>query len=85
MPIIARFFGIIVYMYWREHDPPHFHVKHGNNEIIVEIETGKITGKISKRVISMVQEWRELHKEELMADWKLAKQMKPLTQITPLE
>jgi len=85
MPIISRFFGILIYIYWREHEPAHFHAKYGGDDIIVEIETGKVTGKISKRALSMIQEWRNIHKEELMNDWELAKQKKLLTKIEPLE
>ena len=85
MPIISRFFGIIITMYWRDHVPPHFHAKYGDQEVIVEIETGKVTGNISKRALSMVQEWRELYKEELLNDWQLAEQNKPLKKIKPLE
>lgn len=85
MPIICRFFGIIIYMFWRDHQPPHFHAKYGDSEIIVEIETGKIIGNISKRALSMIQEWRKLHKEELLDDWKLVEQNKPLKSIKQLE
>lgn len=85
MPIISRFFGIVVYMFWRDHRPPHFHAKYGDEEIIVEIETGKVTGNITQRALNMIQEWREQHKEELLADWKLAEENKPLVRISPLE
>ena len=85
MPIISRFFGIIIAMYWREHVPAHFHAKYGDQEVIVEIETGKIKGTISKRALSLVQEWLKLHKEELLNDWQLAEQNKPLKKIEPLE
>ena len=85
MPIISRFFGIIVFMFWREHQPPQFHAKYGDEEVIVEIQTGKVTGNISQRVLNMVQEWRELHKDELMADLKLSEEGKPLNRIKPLE
>lgn len=85
MPIISRFFGIIIYMYWRDHAPPHFHAKYGGQEITVEIESGTITGKMSKRAIAMIQEWRESHMDELMTDWKLAEEKKTLNRIDPLE
>ena len=85
MPIISRFFGIIIFIFWREHQPPHFHAKYGDDEVIVEIQTGEVTGIISQRVLNMVQEWRELHKDELVADWKLAEENKPLKRIEPLE
>jgi hypothetical protein len=85
MPIISRFFGIIIYMYWRDHAPPQFHAKYGDDEIIVEIESGVITGRMSKRGIALVQEWRELHKAELLDNWRLAEEKKELKRIDPLE
>ncbi len=85
MPIISKFFGITVYMFWKEHAPPHFHTKYGDDEMIVEIESGKTTGSMSKRAIRMIQEWRKLHKEELLEDWKLAEQKRALFPIKPLE
>jgi len=85
MPIISRFFGIVIFMFWREHKPPHFHAKYGDDEIIIEIESGKVSGSMSRRALAMVQEWRELHKEELMRDWELSEQKKSLFPIKPLE
>jgi hypothetical protein len=85
VPIISRFFGILIYMFWREHNPPHFHAKYGDDEVVVEIESGKVSGSMSKRALMMVQAWREEHKEELMNDWKLAEQKKALFPIKPLE
>ncbi|MBI4847577.1 MAG: DUF4160 domain-containing protein [Nitrospirae bacterium] len=84
MPTISSFFGIIIYMYWRDHNPPHFHAKYGDEEVTVEIETGKISGNIPGRALSIIQEWREFHKEELLNDWKLAEGNKPLMRIKPL-
>jgi hypothetical protein len=28
MPELSRFLGIIVYMYFNDHNPPHFHVEY---------------------------------------------------------
>ena len=85
MPIISRFFGIVIFIFWREHKPPHFHAKYGDEEITIEIETGGVNGTMSKRALLLVQEWRELHKEELKQDWELAEQKKALFPIKPLE
>ena len=85
MPVISRFFGILVFMFWREHRPAHFHAKYGDNEIVVEIESGKVLGTMAKRALALVQEWRELHKEDLLREWGLAEQKKALFPIKPLE
>lgn len=85
MPIISRFYGIVVFMLWREHRPPHFHAKYGDDEITVGIESGNVNGTMLKRALRLVQEWRELHKTELMRNWELAEKKKALFPIKPLE
>ncbi|RKY10900.1 MAG: transcriptional regulator [Planctomycetota bacterium] len=85
MPIISRFFGIVIYMYWKDHAPPHFHAKYGDDEIVVEIRTGNVSGSMSNRAIKLIQEWRQLHEDELLEDWKLAELKKALFAINPLE
>jgi hypothetical protein len=72
-------------MFWRDHAPPHFHGKYGDEEVVIEIETGAVTGTMSRRALALVQEWRELHKQELLENWKLAEQKHSLKRIEPLE
>ena len=72
-------------MYYRDHAPPHFHAEYGEYEITVEISTGVVSGKFPPRALKAVLEWYELHKEELLRDWELAEQRKPLNTIEPLE
>ncbi len=85
MPVISRFLGIVIFMYWREHAPPHFHAKYQDQEITVEIETGNVAGRMGSRALALVQEWREMHKAELLMNWKLAEQKRALNRIAPLE
>jgi hypothetical protein len=86
MPEISRFLGIIVAMYYNDHSPPHFHARYGENEIRVNIETGEIlSGAFPRRAQRLVLEWLELHRNELLEDWNLALDRKPLNKIEPLE
>ena len=85
MPIISRFFGIVIFMFWREHAPPHFHARYGDEEVSIDIETGTVNGSMSRRGLSLVQEWRNVNKAELLENWKLAELRKPLKRIEPLE
>ena len=59
--------------------------KYGDDEIVIHIESGKINGFMSKRAIKMIQNWRKLHKKELLEDWKRAEEKKALSVIKPLE
>jgi hypothetical protein len=85
VPEISRFLGIVIAMYYNDHAPPHFHAKYGDFEITVEIATGTVNGNFPKRALKLVDEWRELHRAELQADWELARARRPLTRIAPLE
>ncbi len=85
MPEISRFLGIVIRMYYRDHAPPHFHAEYGEHEITVEIESGVVNGRFPRRALTAVLEWYELHRDELLDDWQLARQKQPLHRIDPLE
>ena len=85
MPEISRFLGIVIAMYYQEHQPPHFHAKYGAHTGVFSIVDLKlIEGSLPNRVISLVLEWAFQHREELMEDWELAMAKKPLRKIAPL-
>ena len=85
MPIISRFFGIAIFMLWREHRPPHFHAKYGEDEVVVGIKDGKVSGTMSKRALALIEEWRIIHKVELLKNWDAVEQKRALFPIEPLE
>ena len=85
MPEISRFLGIIIAMFYRDHAPPHFHAIYGDYEITVEIKTGVINGQFPKRALRLVLEWLDLHKDELIENWRRAENKRPLNKIQPLE
>ncbi len=84
MPEISRFYGIIIYMFYNEHNPPHFHAEYQEFEAIIEIESGIIKGKIPRRALKLIFEWMDLHKEELLGNWKKIEERKALQKIEPL-
>ncbi len=85
MPRISQFFGIVVYMYFNDHAPPHFHAEYSGDEGLYEIETLKVyAGNLPRRVHNLVIEWADLHREELMDDWRKARNGEPLAKIEPL-
>lgn len=85
MPEISRFLGIVIYMLYDDHPPPHFHADYGEYRISVEIATGVVEGRFPRRALKAVMEWHELHRDELMNDWLLAERHEPLRRIPPLE
>jgi len=70
MPEIARFLGIVISMYFDEHNPPHFHVSYNEHRAVMDIATLNITaGSVPARVRGLVEEWAELHRKELLGMW----------------
>ena len=85
MPEICRFLGIIVFMRYNEHNPPHFHAKYGDYKVSIEIKSGIVEGKFPRRALAALLEWTALHKDELLSDWELAEKHCQLNKIEPLE
>jgi len=86
MPEISRFFGIIIAMYFDEHNPPHFHARYGGYKMEVAIDTFSVlAGNFPPRALGLVMEWAALHREELQEDWGLARRKSELKKISPLE
>ena len=85
VPEICRFLGIVIYMLYDDHRPPHFHAEYGEYKITVEINAGVIQGRFPRRALKALLEWYELHRDDLLEDWVLAEQHQPLNRIPPLE
>lgn len=86
MPEISRFFGIIIAMYFDEHNPPHFHARYGGDRVAIEIATLRVlAGKLPARALGLVVEWASQHQEELMANWDLARNDRAPKKIEPLQ
>ncbi len=86
MPEISRFFGIIIRMFYDEHDPPHFHAEYSGNKAVFDFEGNVLRGNLfSKTATKLVREWIDLHVAELKEDWKLARESKEIKKIEPLK
>ncbi|MBS1250713.1 MAG: hypothetical protein MAG431_02308 [Chloroflexi bacterium] len=85
MPRISYFFGIAIYMYYKEHGLPHFHAIYGQYDVPIGIDPIELLeGKLPSRVQSLVFEWTEEYQAELLANWELARANQPLRKIPPL-
>lgn len=85
MPEISLFRGIRVTMYYNDHNPPHFHAEYGGHKCLVDIMSGCVlNGSLPARQLKLILAWNELHRDELMQNWELAKENRELNQITPL-
>ena len=85
MPEICRFYGIIVAMFFDDHNPPHFHARYGRNNVAIEINSLRVLeGQIPPRALGLLVEWASQHQAELLRNWELAKKNKPVNKIAPL-
>ncbi|MES2304982.1 MAG: DUF4160 domain-containing protein [Gemmatimonadota bacterium] len=86
MPEISRFFGIVIRMYFSDHDPPHCHATYAGEECQLRITpVGVLGGRLPPRVLALVVEWASLHEAELHANWRRLQASEPPLRIPPLE
>lgn len=86
MPRLSEFYGIAIYMYFADHNPPHFHAIYAEHEALVQIDDGSILrGGLPKTAAKLVEQWRTLHHDELLADWELDQEPTSLNTIEPLQ
>lgn len=84
MPTISMFYGIIIKMYYDDHNPPHFHAFFGEYKAIFNFEGELIDGNMPNSKTKLISAWALIHKEDLIANWKLAKDNERLYDINPL-
>ena len=85
MPEISCFYGIVITMYFPDHNPPHFHVRYNDYHAIIDIETGKVKGEMPRQALRLVFEWLDQHKEELRENWLRMEKGEPVISIKPLD
>jgi hypothetical protein len=82
MPTISMFFGFVVQMYWRDHNPPHVHVFYQSQEALVAIATGEIiAGSLPTAGVRLIREWILSRQTELQANWERGRQLQPFERI----
>jgi hypothetical protein len=89
MPTISMFYGILILMYFhddKKHKRPHIHAEYGEYVASIAIDDGTVlSGSLPPAKMKLTQAWIEIHREDLMADWKLAVSGEPVFKIDPLK
>ena len=86
MPTISRFLGLVITLYFDDHDPPHFHALHADGEAKVQIDSLEvIESTLAGRHLRFVLAWAELDPEELLENWRRARAGETLQAIEPLQ
>lgn len=85
MPEIARFYGIVIKMFWADHAPPHFHAEYADAAAVIDISTfAVIGGSLPPRAMGLTVEWATIHQKELLDLWERAQSLQPLRRVDPL-
>jgi hypothetical protein len=85
MPEISRFLGIVIRMYYNDHEPPHFHATYSGAKARIRIEPlGLLHGTVPPRVLAILIEWGSLHQAELLENWSRLRADKPPFPVPPL-
>jgi hypothetical protein len=86
MPIISVFFGIVVRMFYREHEPAHFHVEYQSQRATFNFDGEVLAGELrSSTARRLIRDWALQHRAELEANWQRMKAGEPMDRIPPLE
>lgn len=89
IPTLSVFYGIIVKMYYfdnQQHHVPHIHAEYGDSRAVFDINDGEIlAGELPKNKRKLVEAWIEIHREDLMANWRLAVTGQEIFRIDPLK
>lgn len=86
MPVIAIFFGIVIRMYYKEHEPRHFHAEHQAQHGKFDFDGHQLVGNITSRnALDLIRQWAQLNRAALDANWSKIKAGQPLNRIPPLE
>jgi hypothetical protein len=80
------FFGIVVRMYYDDHNPPHIHVEYQRNKAILDFQGNVLKGGLGSRTaLKLVREWIDLRAEDLAVDWVAAREGQFINKIDPLD
>ena len=85
MPELSRFLGIVVYMLFNDHNPPHFHAEYGEYKAAITInDLALLKGNLPSRIHGYVIEWASMHKQELLENWNMGQAEGKYFKIDPL-
>ena len=83
MPIISKFYGMVVKMYYlaSEHNPPHIHVIYGEYIGVINLLTLEMMqGDLPNKALSIIKDWTSIHRDELIEMWN-TQELKSLSPI----
>ena len=85
MPVLSMFYGVIISMFYKDHNPPHIHIQYAEYKAIVDFNGDILEGALPVKQRKLIEAWIILHQDELYANWQLAKDKQGLFKIDPLK
>ena len=88
MPVLSVFYGIIIRMFKEDDGPhhlPHLHAEYAGQKAVVTFDGDVLEGKIPRNKMSLLLAWIEIHREDLVANWKLLSGGEQVFRIDPLK
>jgi hypothetical protein len=86
MPFVSMFFGIIIRMFYNDHNPPHFHAEYQGSEGEFDFNGNPIEGNIkSKTALKLIKEWAMLRRKDLEQNWQNISTKSTINKIEPLK
>jgi hypothetical protein len=86
VPIISMFFGIVIRMFYNDHEPPLFHGEYQGQREKFNLDGDMVVGNVQSRTaLRLIKEWASLHRREIEANWERMKAGRPLERIAPVE
>ena len=85
MPVLSMFYGVIISMFYKDHNPPHIHIQYAEYKAIVDFNGDILEGELPVKQRKLIEAWIVLHQDELYANWQLAKDKQSLFKIDPLK
>jgi len=86
VPRLSEFYGIVIYMYFSDHNPPHSHAIYAEHEALIRVDDGSIIGgELPRTAARLVEQWRAIHEAELAQNWAKAQEPAALSAIEPLQ
>ncbi len=84
MPVLSMFYGIIIRMYFDDHNPPHFHAEYQGYKAQFDMDGNLLKGGLPKRQQKYVEVWADIHRDELIANWQIVHEDGEPFKIEPL-
>ena len=85
MPVLSMFYGVIISMFYKDHNPPHIHIQYAEYNAIVDFNGNILEGELPVKQRKLIEAWIVLHQDELYANWQLAKDKQNMFKIDPLK